>query len=249
MITKTLFKDINTTNSNFEENWELAITEVIVNLEEKINTKKTMIQKQLKDLDSVVADSIDNLPFEVQKNMTQKHSYVRLDKENSFITKSFDQAKGRNQSKKSVKWQDERSKVDISEDLQFLDDEESHNEEDLPLQPRSTDRDLSKYKKYIKQPQTSKKPVISELDPETPGDLEPFTQSQDWEGDEMNILLGLNRDDQPVAKTLIPTCIDQSSLYSSQHLDQPASYDPQITQYFMAKISDLENSLENEKLK
>ena len=39
LITKTLFKDINEGGGDFEENWEFAITEVIVNLEDKINIK------------------------------------------------------------------------------------------------------------------------------------------------------------------------------------------------------------------
>ena len=126
MITQTLFKDLNTSDDEFRENWEFAISEVIVNLEDKINKKKELIQKQLCDLDhfrNYLSDRKQNL------TRTGQHKITKLNhEENDVLSKSFDQgvhqlrnSKDRNL-KKSVKWDEWNlnPKVDLTEEIIFL---------------------------------------------------------------------------------------------------------------------------------
>lgn len=126
LITQTLFKDLNTSDQEFRENWEFAISEVIVSLEDKINKKKDLIQEQLWDLDKF-RDYIGNR----KQNLTRtgQHKLSKLNqKDSEVLSKSFDQGvhefkASRNKgSKKSVKW-DECSlnpKVDLTEEIIFL---------------------------------------------------------------------------------------------------------------------------------
>lgn len=125
LITKTLFKDISDSEGNFEDNWEFAITEVIVNLEEKINAKKETIQKQLTDLEYLETHSEEAIS--VFEGIEVISETPMIKKNDAFMSKSFDNTSIHSKSKiegkkKTVQWKDDSStsKVDVTDELMFL---------------------------------------------------------------------------------------------------------------------------------
>ena len=117
---------MDTSDEEFNENWEFAISEVIVSLDDKVCKKKEVIQEQLCDL-----DKFRNYLSERKQRLTRtgQHKISKLNHQtNDALSKSFDQ--GDNMTnfinnkhlKKSVKWDEWnlKSKVDLTEEIEFL---------------------------------------------------------------------------------------------------------------------------------
>ena len=117
---------MDTSDEEFNENWEFAISEVIVSLDDKVCKKKEVIQEQLCDL-----DKFRNYLSERKQRLTRtgQHKISKLNHQtNDSLSKSFDQ--GDNMTnfinnkhlKKSVKWDEWnlKSKVDLTEEIEFF---------------------------------------------------------------------------------------------------------------------------------
>jgi hypothetical protein len=202
VITKTLFQDIDQAEENFEENWEFAITEVIVNLEDKIKNKKNSIQNQLDDLDKFyVTVEQDNKLAVIKEQAFPSH------KTGSFMSMSFDNGNLKRTAKskrKSVKFEDEsrKSKVDITEEMNFLKSinselSQSENSNSMPTNPKEFNEE-SKYEKYLNSSNALQNKSVTNLisNKSQNFDFQELIASNNWVEDEMSLLLGLERHEQ-----------------------------------------------------
>ena len=196
MITKTLFKDINQGDGNFEEDWEFAITEVIVNLEDKINAKKGEIQHLLNELDELgplnnQVTTISSLPL--QRN------------QDNFVSKSFDyntsSFQNGNRKKKTVKFEDERV-ANRTQNYNFKKFLTSEISDSIPVKQEKAKFGQIK-KQSANNPSGSKKNYEERKSSEF--NFEEMANNTDWVEDEMNVLLGLDRnEEEEIPKTLMP---------------------------------------------
>lgn len=225
IITKTLFQDINQSDDNLEENWEFAITEVIVNLEDKIGQKKELIQTQLEDLDAFY------FPVEaVQEEVISQMAFSTWNNTSIFMSRSFDndQSMINDHSKeKWVKGHYENSKSD----MQLMDgvnlfNAHSYQTKQFCVNSVKQTRNKSQVGDYEKYMTSSRQSMKSDAQPNgefiktSNIDFQKLVGNNEWVQDEMNVLLGLEKqNNEGNAKALVPEIYDHESCPSSQHTE------------------------------
>jgi hypothetical protein len=258
LITKALLKNMNDSQSNFEENWEFAITEAIVNLEDKINTQKQIIQSKLYSLDEFMDRQNDHF-FEVQKNMTHKLNHVPLQQSNDqFMSKSFDYGSKRTGIKKNVQFKDSNYEED-KDDITLWRSINSDISDKVPTRQVKS-RSKIQYEKYMKPSKSDRSKSEPKRVSFDENNLENFNfnemiKNQHW--DEMNQLLDLDHQDEVAPKTLMPTLQEQESCESSVSdtivAEAPQMITPtyfvqeerETAKYLLKKIDELEAQVQS----